>query len=140
VAAGLLVGAAVGAAVTDDGPSSPGPATTDPGAAVAAARLDPFGEWDSTGEATLRDTGGRWDLTVQLTAPPPDTEGGFYEVWLLSADGGAQSLGALQGDAGSYVVPAGVDLSEYDTVDVSLEPYDGDPTHSTDSIARGTLG
>jgi len=138
VAAALLVGVAVGAALTRGGPGDPAPA--DPGSAVAAARLDPFGDWDSTGEATLREVDGRWDLQVQLTAPPSPTADGFYEVWLLSADGGAQSLGALQGASGSYAVPDGVDLSDYDTVDVSLEPYDGDPQHSTDSIARGVLG
>ncbi|SCX41244.1 Anti-sigma-K factor rskA [Klenkia marina] len=140
VAAGLLVGVAVGAAVTSGGPSSPGPTGPDPGTAVAAAQLDPFGDWDSRGEATLRDLDGQLDLTVQLTAPPADTGDGFYEVWLLSADSGALSLGTLQGASGSFVVPDGVDLADYDTVDVSLEPFDGDPEHSTDSIARGTLG
>jgi hypothetical protein len=139
VAAGLLVGVAVGAAVTRGGPGDPAP-TPDSTSTVASARLDPFGDWDSSGEATLREVDGRWDLQLQLTAPPPSTADGFYEVWLLSADGGAQSLGALEGDSGSYAVPDGVDLSDYDTVDVSLEPYDGDPQHSTDSIARGTLG
>ncbi len=141
VAAGLLVGVAVGAAVTRGGPGDPAPDTAaDPGSTVAAARLDPFGDWDSTGEATLREVDGRWDLQVQLTAPPSPTEDGFYEVWLLSADSGAVSLGNLQGASGTYLVPYGVDLSDYDTVDVSLEPYDGDPEHSTDSIARGVLG
>ncbi|MCO7222386.1 anti-sigma factor, partial [Klenkia sp. PcliD-1-E] len=136
VAAGLLVGVAVGAALARGGAGSPVPV---PGTAVASAQLDPFGDWDSSGEATLTETDGRWDLQVQLTAPPPAADG-FYEVWLLSADGGAQSLGNLEGASGSYVVPEGVDLSAYDTVDVSLEPYDGDPEHSTDSITRGTLG
>ncbi|GHE07406.1 anti-sigma factor [Klenkia taihuensis] len=139
VAAGLLVGVAVGAAVTRGGPGDPAPAP-DPGSTVASARLDPFGDWDSTGEATLREVDGRWDLQLQMTAPPPPTADGFYEVWLLSADGGAQSLGTLQGDSGSYAVPDGVDLADFDVVDVSLEPYDGDPQHSTDSVARGTLG
>ncbi len=140
VAAGLLVGVAVGAALTRGGPTAPGPAGTDPGAAVAAARLDPFGDWDSSGEATLRDVDGRWDLQVQLTEPPSATEDGYYEVWLLSSTSRAVSLGTLQGATGTYVVPYGVDLADYDTVDVSLEPYDGDPEHSTDSIARGVLG
>ncbi|MEI4272914.1 anti-sigma factor [Klenkia sp. LSe6-5] len=134
VAAGLLVGVAVGAALTRDA-GTPVPI---PGTAVASAQLDPFGDWDSSGEATLTETDGRWDLQVQLTAPPPATDG-FYEVWLLSADRGALSLGNLEGASGSYVVPEGVDLADYDTVDVSLEPYDGDPEHSSDSVARGTL-
>jgi hypothetical protein len=36
-------------------------------------------------------------------------------------------------------VPAGIDTGEYDLVDISEEPYDGDPTHSGDSIVRGQL-
>ncbi len=60
-------------------------------------------------------------------------------MWLLGDDAGALALGVLAGGAGSYPLPAGVDLAEYGTVDVSWEPFDGDPTHSTDSVARGSL-
>jgi hypothetical protein len=37
-------------------------------------------------------------------------------------------------------VPADLDLSKYKIVDVSVEPYDGNPAHSTDSLVRGSLG
>ena len=33
----------------------------------------------------------------------------------------------------------GVDLDEYSIVDISVEPIDGDPAHSGDSIVRGQL-
>ena len=36
-------------------------------------------------------------------------------------------------------LPAGISLADYPVVDISAEPYDGDPTHSTDSVVRGTL-
>ena len=49
------------------------------------------------------------------------------------------SLGVLDGDHGSFAVPADLDLSAYDQVDVSQEPYDGNPAHSTESLARGRL-
>ena len=65
---------------------------------------------------------------------------GFVEVWLLDAEtGGMVSLGVLDGDHGSWAVPADLDLSAYDQVDVSREPYDGDPAHSQVSLARGRL-
>jgi hypothetical protein len=65
---------------------------------------------------------------------------GFVEVWLLDAKtGGMVALGVLDGDHGSFAVPPGLDLSAYDQVDVSKEPYDGDPAHSTESLARGRL-
>jgi hypothetical protein len=65
---------------------------------------------------------------------------GFYEVWLLDAN--AQrlvSLGLLEGDTGRFPLPDQVDVSEFPVVDVSIEPVDGDPAHSGDSVVRGTL-
>lgn len=40
---------------------------------------------------------------------------------------------------GTLPFPQGLDLAEYAIVDVSNEPYDGNPGHSSDSIARGEL-
>jgi len=130
VAAGLLVGIGIGTVGTPDGGD-------DPSNAVAAARLDPLEGWDDEGAATLLDRDGRLELQVEL--PTTAVDDGFYEVWLLGADSGAVALGVLQDGAGSYPLPTGVDLAEYGTVDVSLEPFDGDPAHSTDSVARGSL-
>lgn len=36
-------------------------------------------------------------------------------------------------------LPTNVDLDTYRLVDVSAEEYDDDPTHSGDSLLRGTL-
>ncbi len=36
-------------------------------------------------------------------------------------------------------LPADVDLAEFPVVDVSAEPYDGNPGHSAVSVTRGTL-
>ena len=36
-------------------------------------------------------------------------------------------------------LPADLDLAEFPLVDVSVEPLDGNPTHSGDSVARGEL-
>ncbi len=79
------------------------------------------------------------DLELQVDLPTPPSGDGFYEVWLLGADAGAVALGVLESGTGRFPVPAGVDLADYATVDVSLEPLDGDPAHSTDSVARGAL-
>ena len=38
-----------------------------------------------------------------------------------------------------FAIPAGVDVGDFPIVDVSLEPFDGDPTHSGDSIVRGQI-
>jgi anti-sigma-K factor RskA len=66
-------------------------------------------------------------------------EGAYYEVWL--ADPNVERLISL----GPYVpgqpnrLPLGLDVESFPVVDVSVEPVDGDPSHSGRSILRGTL-
>ena len=45
----------------------------------------------------------------------------------------------LDGDEGRFSIPVGLDLDDYALVDVSAEQFDGDPSHSGDSILRGEL-
>ena len=45
----------------------------------------------------------------------------------------------MTSESGTFALPAGLDLSEYPIVDVSDEPVDGNPAHSSVSIVRGTL-
>ena len=50
------------------------------------------------------------------------------------------ALGVLpEGDVGEFEVPQGLLDEGYRIVDISVEPDDGDPTHSGDSIVRGAL-
>ena len=65
---------------------------------------------------------------------------GYQEVWLIAPDlSRLVSLGVMTSESGTFSVPAGLDLGEYPIVDVSDEPVDGDPAHSSVSIVRGTL-
>lgn len=87
------------------------------------------------GSATASITNGA--LEISFSASLPDEEP--LELWLIKPDLSAMvSLGLLD-DQGSYEIPAGIDPSEYSLVDVSVEPDDGDPTHSRRSILRGEL-
>jgi hypothetical protein len=134
-AAAAVVGIAVGAAGAlllsgDDGsPSSQ---------VVARAILDPLPQHEGSGSASVSTSDGRRVLEVDVSDL---TRGdGFYEVWLLDAQ--AQrlvSLGLLEGDEGRFPLPEQVDVTEYPVVDVSIEPADGDPAHSGNSVVRGTL-
>ncbi len=49
-----------------------------------------------------------------------------------------QSLGPIDG-SGRVALPDGLDPALYATVDISVEPLDGVPTHSGQSVLRGTL-
>jgi hypothetical protein len=134
-AAAAVLGIAVGAAGAvllsgDDG--------TAPTQVVAQAELAALPEHQGSGSAAVRTTGDRRVLVVDVADL---TEGdGFYEVWLLDAE--AQrlvSLGLLEGDRGRFQLPDAVDVADFPVVDVSIEPADGDPAHSGNSVVRGTL-
>lgn len=106
---------------------------------VATFRMDPLrpdAPDTVTGRIVALD--GQRRVDVDLTDLPP-TDEAFYELWLLDLeDGQLVSLGPV-GDTTTYVVPTAVDLGSYPTIDVSVEPTDGDPTHSGDSILRGPI-
>jgi anti-sigma-K factor RskA len=136
VAAAAVVGILVGSGVTWVATRQPAPTVV-----VAQAQLDPLSAPRASGTAVVRrNAGAQRELVVQVTGLDP-TPGTFFEVWLL--DKGANrlvSLGVLQaGRTGTFVIPPSLDLSQYPVVDVSLQPLDGNPEHSGDSLVRGTL-
>ncbi len=106
---------------------------------LAAAALDAFPEHPGArGTAEVEEVDGHRTLTVSLA---DDAQAGERrEVWLITADAtDLVSLGTLDGDRGDFRVPDDVDLDRFVLVDVSVEPDDGDPGHSGDSIVRGEL-
>lgn len=106
-------------------------------AVLTGEGLDPGGS--STGSARLVQSDGVWKVDISADDLPPLAPDTFYEAWLLSSTPGKlQSLGTLDGDGG-FVVPAGLDLEAFPLVDVSIEPLDGNPAHSTKSVLRGRL-
>jgi anti-sigma-K factor RskA len=93
------------------------------------------------GTAELVRDQGRPELRVQIDAPlTPDR---YREVWLINTDGQRMyPLGVLPNDGrASYPLPPALaeQLQGFTIVDVSIEPYDGNPAHSRESQVRGTL-
>ena len=134
----LTVAAAVGGAVIGAGAVAV-LQNGDDGAAVAAAALDPLEDADASGAARVveRPDGTRV-LEVELEAP--ELDGAYYEVWLLKPDvSGLVPVGTTQAGTAVFEIPAGLDLAQFPVVDVSVEPLDGDPAHSGDSVVRGVL-
>jgi hypothetical protein len=133
VAAALVAGAVVGAgavAVVQSG---------DDGDPVTAVALDPLADNDASGraEVVVRDDGSRV-VEVELDAPALDDE--YYEIWLIYRDVvGMVPLGVVHPGTQTVELPDDLDLGEFPLVDVSVEPLDGDPTHSGVSVARGEL-
>lgn len=105
---------------------------------VAQAELTPVAQHSTTGTAkVVRATDGTRTLEVKLSKSEAQ---GYQEVWLIAPDlSRLVSLGVMNSDAGTFEVPAGLELADFPIVDVSDEPVDGNPAHSSDSIVRGTL-
>jgi hypothetical protein len=92
----------------------------------------------TSGEISLTEHGGNApQITVNIDTL--DRGPGFLEAWLLDADGGMVALGVIDGTKGTFTVPPSLNLSKFNRVDVSREPFDGDPAHSTASLARGPV-
>ena len=136
--AGVLGGAVLtagGVALNDSG-SEPAPVAAPP--VVASASLTALPEHEGGGAAEIVQGDSGKELVVDVSDL---SEGeGFYEVWLIDPETFQMvGLGALTADSGRFPIPDGLDLRRYTVVDVSLEPLDGDPVHSRDSVVRGEL-
>ena len=83
-------------------------------------------------------------MIVDAALPSPGV-GADLEVWLIRPDDAGNvaslvSLGVIDPtDPGSLAVPAGYDPDAYFIVDISVEPRDGDISHSGRTILRGPL-
>jgi hypothetical protein len=135
-AAGALVGGAVVWSAVDRG--SGGSGTTEQ--FVAQAVLAPLTDTVSApGKATVLDSADGEVVRVDARSLPAND--GFYEVWLLDSDATKLvALGALPaGSIGTFTVPPGLSITDFPVIDISLESYDGDPSHSKNSLMRGEL-
>jgi hypothetical protein len=129
-AAGLVIGIAGTLLVQ-------GPENTAQVQVLERIQLEPLPGWSQTGTAALERVGDQKVLRVDLAAKPPE---GYREVWLMDQQvKRLVSVGILSGSDGTFVLPPGLDLKQFDYVDVSAEPFDGNPAHSGDSMARGRL-
>lgn len=121
-----------------DGPADPVATAPPADSVLARTELAPLPRQDTRGAAELRTSGRVRHLDVDLSAV--DTGNGFVQVWLFDPETlGMVSVGVLDGESGSFVIPPGLDLRTYRGVDISLEPYDGNPEHAAGSLARGVL-
>ena len=130
-AAGLVVGG-VGVAVVKSGTPGAGPV-------VAEVTLDQLEGWTAEGNArVVQAKDGSQELLIDMPTVVDDE--GYREVWLIDTKvERLVSLGMLTGPEATFAIPEGLDIADFPVVDISLEQFDGDPTHSGDSILRGIL-
>jgi Anti-sigma-K factor rskA len=95
-------------------------------------RLTTVGSGRAGGTATL--TGDRLQLTLRNLPAPGD---GVYTVWLYNSLIDAKQLSTVKGSKVTVTLPK--DADKYEFLDVSLEPRDGNPNHSGQSVLRAPL-
>jgi hypothetical protein len=130
--AGVVLGVGVTALVQSAG--SPAEPTV-----YARASLADLGTSEPAGSAVVEvNEEGNRVLVVDTTQI--DLVEGYLEVWLIDPEvDGMVSIGFLNGPHGEFELPAGLETTAFPIVDISIEHHDGVPTHSGDSIIRGTL-
>ena len=122
----------------------------DGGEVLATAELaydpsafDPLGA-DATATARLVETDDGFEIELEETTLPSDLgEPADLELWLIETDSDGNitdiaSVALVEG-SGTYAVPASIDVTSHRIVDISVEPRNGDATHSSRSILRGSL-
>ncbi|MEO6822208.1 MAG: anti-sigma factor [Candidatus Nanopelagicales bacterium] len=135
---GVLVGTGATLALTQSSTPPTASPTSTPN--LVQTTLKPLDTPTAHGTAVLSLGTDRRSLTVRIVGLP-EVPDGFYEVWLMNANPQRLlSLGVLDASAsGVFQVPAGLDLSKYPVVDVSLQPFNGSPEHSGTSAVRGSF-
>jgi hypothetical protein len=136
VAAAALLGAVAGGlgtwAVTRR------PTTAD--SVLASAPLRALGTADPDAKGSAVVVRGADGTALDLDVTGLRDDGGFLEVWLIDPTVTKMvPVGVLRGHRGEFTLPAGIDLRDYPIVDISVEPLDGNPAHSGDSVLRGTM-
>jgi len=84
----------------------------------------------------LVQTGDGYALDIDLTALPLASNAEL-ELWVINGDvTDMHSLGVLM-SSGRFALPDGVDPEDFPIIDISVEPFDGNPAHSGQSTLRG---
>ena len=106
--------------------------------------FDALGAAASAGAHLVSD-GGKLTIDIIEADLPSPGAGADLEVWLIRPDDSGNvadlvSLGIVDhADPESLEVPPGHDPAAYYVVDISVEPRDGDASHSGRSVLRGPL-
>ncbi|MGV1037496.1 MAG: anti-sigma factor domain-containing protein [Candidatus Nanopelagicales bacterium] len=136
-AAGALLGGSVIAGVLAQNDARQAPAVL---ASGALGPLPDGPDQQTTGKARLERAGDQYVLQVSVAQLPAPS--GFFEVWMMNpTTSGLVAVGSFNANQAeaSFPVPEGLPLTEYTTVDISDEPFDGVPGHSTVSVLRGNM-
>ncbi len=134
----LAVGVGAGSLLGGGGSPQPVPTRAAAGQPVALAHFGsaPAG---AGARALVSARGGTRTVRLAVHGLPSNDRRSFYEVWMIRDATHMVSLGTFRvgpDGRGTVTLPVSVDPAEYPIMDVSLEPNDGNPAHSRNSLLR----
>lgn len=120
-------------------PTTPASTTTPAGRQVELARFGDAAPPDAAAEVNVFTATDGKTVDLRVKGMPVPRKGEFYELWVLGDGGKMISLGIVRVDENGSAdvrLPLPVSLRRFPVFDLSLEPGDGDPTHSGQSMLR----
>lgn len=95
---------------------------------------------EATAIALVESTPSGDSIRLSIDALPPAPAGSFYQAW-VRGDRGLVSVGTfhLRGGDGVVELWSGVDLTDYPTLTVTIEPEDADQTSSGRVLISGRI-
>jgi hypothetical protein len=132
VAPWLVAGAAAAAAVALAVLPFGGP-SRDFTATLAGTALSP----GARGEAELENTQSGVEIRLDVSGLPRARRGFFYQAW-VKGPRGLVTIGTFH-TGGKITLWSGVDVAQYSTLTVTLEPEDGDATSSGRKVLAGPI-
>lgn len=138
-ALGVAATVALAVVINQDG-ATPRP-VPEAGRTIAIGVVRPLDSASATrGALAVVRSRGQRSLRIRLNQTT-SSDSDFVQAWLLDPRTNDMiALGVMGSRTETFPLSEGVDLSAYSAVDISLEPFDGDPQHSAISLARGSLG
>ena len=144
VAAAALIAVVIGVGIFLSSNDDTGEILASATLAYDPASFDSLGN-AASGDASLVSHDDRLTIEIVDSRLPDPGEGADLEVWLIQPDDEGNvvdlvSLGVVDPDEPSVLeIPSSHDPAVYYVVDISVEPRDGDASHSGRTILRGPL-
>ena len=94
------------------------------------------------GELRGEQIGDNFKVELEAWGLPEPEDGGYYEMWYATADGGRISCGtfsATPNGSATVSMSAPVSAVAYPEVEITQEPDDGDPVSSGKVVLKGSL-
>ena len=105
-----------------------------------AQKLEPLAgnAGDASATARLTDDGGKRVLALDVKNLP-DPQGGEYGIWLFTSIADAKLLGVQRSGTFDARLDLPTNAADYEFLDISLEPRDGNPNPSGETVLRARV-